>query len=348
MRLTFLVPGRLDTLTGGYGYDRRMIEGLRARGWSVDVHELSSSFPFPSQRALRHASDVLAALPPDAAVMIDGLACGAMPAEVEGHATRLRIIALVHHPLAAEAGLPGDAAGSLYASERRALASARAVVVTSRLTATALDAYAVPQDRIAVVEPGTDRAPLARGSDGTIVQLLCVASIIPRKGYATLLSALASMPQRNWRLTCVGGLDRDVATVSQIRSIVRSERLDEYVHFVGEKDGAALAAEYDKADLFVLATEYEGYGMVVAEALARGLPVVSTPTGGIATLVGQDAGILVAPGDIGALSTALSSVVADSTLRARLAAGARRAREALPGWDDAALRMSAVIERVQR
>jgi glycosyltransferase involved in cell wall biosynthesis len=109
-----------------------------------------------------------------------------------------------------------------------------------------------------------------------------------------------------------------------------------------------LAAEYDKADVFVLATEYEGYGMVVAEALARGLPVVSTPTGAIGALVGQDAGILVAPGDIDALSTALSSVVADSMLRARLAAGARRVRETLPSWDDAALQMSRVIEGVQR
>jgi glycosyltransferase involved in cell wall biosynthesis len=348
MRLTVLVPGRLDTLSGGYGYDRRIIGGLRARGWSVDVQELDSTFPFPSHRALQHASEVLGRVPPDCVVIIDGLACGAMPAAIECEAARLRIIALVHHPLAAEAGLPADAAASLYASERRALASARAVVVTSRATATSLEAYDVPHDRIAIVEPGTDRAPLARGSDGTTVHLLCVASMIPRKGYATLLRALASIPQRNWRLTCVGELERDLATANQIRSIVRSERLDEYIHFVGEKDGAALDAEYHKTDVFVLATEYEGYGMVVAEALARGLPVVSTPTGAIGGLVGQEAGMLVPAGDIDALSTALSSVVADATLRARLAAGARRVRETLPTWDDAVAKMSRVIEGVQR
>jgi len=118
------------------------------------------------------------------------------------------------------------------------------------------------------------------------------------------------------------------------------------VVFVGELEREPLDALYDAADVFVLPTWYEGYGMAVAEALARGLPVVSTATGAIADLVGESAGILVPPGDDAALSRALRAIVSDSALRARLAEGARRTRTRLPSWDDAAGLMARTIEGV--
>jgi glycosyltransferase involved in cell wall biosynthesis len=344
--LTFLVPGRLDTLTGGYGYDRRIIERLRGRGWVVDVHQLDSSFPHPTPAALDDAAEVLAGIPSGAAVLIDGLAYGAMPAEVEREAHRLRLIALVHHPLAAESGLSAGVAAALYESERRALAHARLVVVTSLATVSALDRYEVAPARIAVVEPGTDAAPLAHGSSDATVNLLCVGSFIPRKGHATLIRALARIPQRNWQLTCIGGMDKDPGAVDRLRRLLREENLEGAVRFAGEKDGPALALEYARADVFVLATEYEGYGMVVAEALAHGLPVISTPTGGIPSLVGSDAGILVPPGDVASLSHALSGIIGDAALRSRLSAGARRVRGTLKSWDDSAAAMSEAIGHV--
>ena len=346
--LVLVVPGRLDTLTGGYGYDRRMVAGLIARGWPVAVRELDDSFPRPTARALADAARVLASIPDGALVLVDGLALGALPEEAVREAGRLRLVALVHHPLAGETGIDASLAVELETSERRALAAVRQVVVTSRATADALARYGVDRHRVAVVEPGTDRAPLARGSRNGPVQLLCVAALIPRKGHDMLFRALASISSRRWRLTCVGSLDRHPATAGQLRALLRAEGIDDRVELAGEVDAPTLARHYDAADVFVLPTLYEGYGMAVAEALACGLPVVSTNTGAIAELVGDDAGIVVPPGDVNALALALAELLDDAAggVRETLAQGARRARERLPTWDDAANKMADVLNRV--
>jgi glycosyltransferase involved in cell wall biosynthesis len=346
--LVVIVPGNLETLTGGYAYDRRMVAALRDRGWSVGVRELDDSFPRPTSAARDQAARVLAAIPDGSMVLIDGLALGAMPSEVEREAARLRLIALVHHPLAAETGIDENTAVALEASERRALAAARLVIVTSRATTVALERYGVGPDRVVVVEPGTDRAPLARGSEGAALQLLCVAAIIPRKGHEILFRALAMMPPLEWRLTCVGSLKRDAATAERLRARLRSDGLEERVMLTGEVDAARLATLYDGADLFVLPTLYEGYGMAVAEALARGLPVVGTPTGAIADLVAPSAGVLVPPGDVQGLAAALALVLADAHVREQLTHGARRVRDRLPSWEDAAARMSEALEKAPR
>ena len=178
------------------------------------------------------------------------------------------------------------------------------------------------------------------------MQLLCVATANPGKGHDILFRALATVPHRSWHLNCVGSLERHPPTVELLRVTLRETGLMDQVSLVGERDAAALEAFYDRADLFVLATLHETYGMAVAEALARGLPVISTTTGAIAELVGDDAGVLVPPGDEAALAGALSYVLGDAHVRERLAGGARRARERLPTWDEAFGKMSAALERV--
>lgn len=349
--LVVIVPGDLDTRTGGYGYDRRIIDGLRRRGWSIVVGQLADTFPFPASDARKHAAQILAALPDDSLVMVDGLALGALPDETEQEARRLRLLGLVHHPLAAETGLEPPVAAALDASERRALAAVRHIVVTSRATAAALARYAVEPERVTVVEPGTDRAAIARSyrssaaRDGQPINLLCVASLTPRKDHETLFEALANLADRHWRLRCAGAY-RDAPTVQRLRARLAESGLARRVTLLGDLNETEVAEEYDRADIFVLATRYEGYGMAVAEALARGLPVVSTPTGAIADLVNHRAGILVPPGDARALAAALARLIDDEALRLRLAAGARDVRATLPTWDDAADRMSAALSRI--
>jgi len=341
-----MVPGRLGTLTGGYGYDRRMVAGLRRLGWAVRVEELDPSFPRPTPSALADAAGRLSMIPPATRVIVDGLAMGAMPDLIEAESSRLTLIALVHHPLAAETGIDSATATLMKASERRALAAARLVVVTSRATARALDAYGVHEERIRVVEPGTDPSPPARGSAGQRLQLLCVGSFIPRKGHRILFEALAGIAEQRWALTCVGSLDRDEGTVRELRATLARLGLEKRVELQDEVSEELLAGYYDRADVFVLPTLYEGYGMVVAEALARGLPVVSTTTGAIAELVGNEAGVLVAPGDLPALKSALTAVIESTQLRARLAGGARRVRDRLSSWEDASARLAESVERV--
>ncbi len=343
--ITFVVPGRIDTRTGGYAYDRRVVAGLRRRGWHVDVREVSAAFPFPDRAARDELAAVLAAAPAGTVAVVDGLAFGAVPEEAERAAERLHLVALVHHPLACETGLGPDRAAALDASERRALLSARRVIATSRATAGGLQEMGVPPERIDVVEPGTDPAAPASGSADGRTHLLAVGAVVPRKGHEVLVDALASLPRDGWVLTCVGSLARDPATAARVRARIESAGLQEQVHLAGEIDEAALARCYDEADVFVLPAFHEGYGMAVAEALARGLPVVATPTGGIPELVGREAGLIVPPGDPAALAAALSRVVTDGGLRARLAAGARTVRRRLSSWDEAAERVARVLER---
>jgi glycosyltransferase involved in cell wall biosynthesis len=341
-----VVAGRLDAATGGSRYNRRMAEKLRQRGWVVDVHEIDVGFPFPTADGLRRAAGVLAGIQSGSLVLVDGLAFGVMPAVVADASARLRLIALVHLPLAATVGLDSAAAGRLQASERRALSSATRVIVTGAATVSLMDELGLSHDHMLVVEPGTDAAPLAKGSPSAGVQIVTVATLNPGKGHQILIEALATLRDQPWRLTCAGSVTRHPATVAAVRATIVRLELEQRVSLVGELNEPDLAACYDAADLFVLASLRETYGMAVAEALARGLPVVGTATGAIPALVGDEAGIVVPPGDRDALAQALSSIVGDVVVRERCAAGARRVRARLPGWDEAAARLTAALEMI--
>jgi len=322
----FLIPGDPNTRTGGYLYDRRVMAGLAALGWRVELHRLSAAFPLPDVAALDEADAVLAALPEQALVVIDGLALGAMPAVAAHHRSRLRLVALVHHPLALETGLTEELRRQLHVSEREALRHVRSVIVTSPSTARTLADYGVLPEQCAVCLPGVDPAPLAQGSGGDELALLCVASLTPRKGHAVLFRALARLKDQPWRLRCAGSADLDPATAAGLSILADELGLAARIEFPGQLDETALALEYQRADVFVLPSYHEGYGMALAEALAHGLPIISTTAGAIPNTVSVDAGLLVLPGDAAALAEALTRVMTDSDLRQRLAAGARAAR----------------------
>jgi len=347
--VVLLLPGDINQRTGGYGYDREIMAGLQRLGWNVSLRVLDDSFPFPCGAARDEAVQTLAALPDGALVLADGLAFGAMADEAEREAARLRLVALVHHPLALESGLDSTAAAALLESERRALRTVRGVIVTSPATIRSLEAYGVPANRIAVVPPGTAVAPLARGSrglhparGGMPLELLSVASLTRRKGYDLLFNALARLPHLDWHLTAAGSPDLDPRTAKALAQQVFEAGLSSRVTFVGELDEHRLGAAYDRADVFVLATRHEGYGMAVAEALARGIPIVSTATGAIPDLVDDDSGVIVPIDDVEALTAGLETVMNDDA-RARLAEGARRRRGTLPTWADSVRQMVAAL-----
>jgi glycosyltransferase involved in cell wall biosynthesis len=336
-------PGELTTRTGGYIYDRRAFEALAARGWWVREVSLATSFPFPDEAALRAADAALAGLEDGTSTVIDGLALGAMPEVAARHCERLELVALVHHPLCLETGLAPELAVRLRASERAALETARRVIVTGRLTAETLVAeFNVPLGRITVAPPGIDPAPEARGSGGRPC-LLNVGTVTPRKGHALLVEALAGLRALPWDLVVVGSLDRDPGTADAVRASIGRHGLDDRVTLTGELEGDELATAFDRADIFVSASFYEGYGMAITEALARGLPVVATSGGATAETVPAGAGLLVPPGDAAALAQALRRLLAEPGLHGRLRQGAMRARARLPRWDDAAASIEAAL-----
>ncbi|MFT3816153.1 MAG: glycosyltransferase family 4 protein [Rubrivivax sp.] len=345
--LHFLVPGPLTTPTGGYVYDRHVIAGLRALGWQVGVQEFDDGFPFPSAAALEDAESRLAALPDDALVMIDGLALGAMPECAERHAARLRLVGLVHHPLALETGLAADAARRLEGSERRALACVRRVIVTAPRTAATLAGWNVPPALIGVVEPAVEApAVVPERLPAATPRLLCIATLTERKGHTLLFDALAELAALPWSLRCIGSRDRSPCTTAHLEEKLQQLDLTQRIVLAGDLPETEMSAAYAAADLFVLPTLYEGYGMVVAEAIAHGLPVVATATGAIPELVPEDAGIVVVPGDGPALRVALAALLGDRQRLIRLTKGARRAAAGARCWQQAADEMATLLQKV--
>jgi glycosyltransferase involved in cell wall biosynthesis len=344
--LVFAVPGDLATPTGGYAYDRRIIAELPRCGWNATVLDLGEGFPRPAAMARAEACARLAGLPSGPPVVVDGLAFGVLPDAAQAMQRTHKVVALVHHPLALESGLSAQEAADFRAREREGLAHARHVVATSGTTARVLAAdYGVPRDRISVVEPGTDRGTGARKSgDSPSVALLAVGAVVSRKGYDLLIAALAQLTHLPWRLTIAGDRTRDPQTAREIDAAIARAGLSDRVEMPGSVPDAELSALYAEADLFVLPSRYEGYGMAYAEALAHGLPVIATVAGAIPDTVPAGAGVLVPPDDVEALAAALRRLVEQPGERARMAAAARTAR--FPSWSEQAAKFARVLERL--
>ena len=340
----FAIPGDIDTPTGGYAYDRRVLALLPACGVEAVHLPLPGSFPFAPVPDLAIAGRALGQTPADAVVLVDGLAFGALTDIVLKDLHR-RFVALVHHPLALETGMPERRRRALVESERAALARAVAVVVTSPLTARILAAdYGVPADRITVALPGTDPAPPSAGG-GDPPTILAVGAVSPRKAYGVLVSAMATLKDIPWRLRIVGATDRAPEEAARVAGAIRDNGLAERIALEGAQPEAVLQAAYAGADIFVMSSLFEGYGMVLAEALARGLPIVCTTGGAAAETVPDDAALKVAPGDADTLAAALRLLLADHGLRRQLAAASLMAGQRLPTWTDTARTIAAVLRR---
>jgi glycosyltransferase involved in cell wall biosynthesis len=335
--IVFAIPGDIDAPTGGYGYDRRLLQEWREIGIEARHLALAGSFPFPNEADLAATERLLAATAPDDILLVDGLAFGAFP---EALAARFadRLVALVHHPLALETGLGADQATALRASERAALSHVRAVAVTSPATANVLSTeFGVPENRIFVAIPGVDPVPRATGSRGDQpLQLLAVGSLIPRKGYDVLIEALTGIADRDWSLTIAGSPDYAPQTAAAIEDQIRSAGLTDRILLAGAVQPEKLGELYDGTDLFVMPSLYEGYGMVLTEALARGLPIVCTLSGAGAEALPDAAALKVPPGDASALAKALARLI-DAPAERRLRADAAWAAAGdLPRWGETA------------
>jgi len=337
-RAIFAIPGRLDTPTGGYGYARRLLAEAEAQGLILRHWPLPDGFPAPTPAELDETERRLRAAPAGWPLLIDGLALGAMPPGLIA-GLESPVVALCHHPLGLESGLAGDAAARLIAAERAALGAVRHVITTSATTARCLARdFAVPRARITVARPGTDPVPAVPSADrdsGGPVRLLSVGSLTPRKGHDLLIAALAGLGDLDWRLTIVGPEGRDPAHARALRARIGEAGLAARVTLAGAADAPALAREYAAADLFVLASRYEGYGMAYAEAMAHGLAVLGCDTGAVAEAT-LGAARLVPPEDAAALGAALGPLIADPSARRALAARCRAAAADLPRWAETA------------
>jgi glycosyltransferase involved in cell wall biosynthesis len=351
--LTFLYPGDLSTPTGGYLYDRALIEALQRAGVMVETRSLGPGYPAPSPEVRAEAARTLADLPDGQLTVIDGLACGVMAPELAPHAGRLRLVSLLHHPLGHESGLDEAAAHALIAAERAALAHVRHVVTTSAATARAVrETFGLAEAAVGVVEPGLEVAAGAGAKDpgdGTgPLRLLSVGSLIPRKDHATLLAAVARLAPRNIHLDIAGSADLDPAHAKDLRALVSRLALDDHVSLHGALPREALDALYRAADLFVLTTRYEGYGMAFVEAMAHGLPVVATGAGAVSDTVPETAGVVLPAGDVEAVADALARLADTPQDRHALSLGALAHVAGLPDWDAQAVRFLNILKGIEQ
>lgn len=342
-----IVPEGLDdpsSPSGGNTYDRRIRDGLRDLGWAVHQHPVAGTWPTPAADDRAALAAVLDAVPDGRSVLVDGLVGCGVPEVLVPRAERLRLVVLVHLPLGDEVG----AAPGLAEREGRALHAARAVVVTSPWAARrVLEVHALPPDRVHVAQPGVDPAAVReRSGDG--YRLLCVGALTPTKGQDVLAEALALVRDRAWCCDLVGPL-RSPRFTADLEAAVARHGLGDRVRVRGP-----LPAEdcYPDADLLVLPSRVETYGMVITEALARGLPVIGSEVGGVPETLGRAPdgtrpGLLVPPADPEALASALRRWFDDGGLRAGLRAAAARRRETLDGWEVTARCLAEVLTRLR-
>ncbi|MEM1428880.1 MAG: glycosyltransferase family 4 protein [Pseudomonadota bacterium] len=335
----FAIPGDLDTLTGGYIYERRLLDGLRALGHEVAHLELAASFPDPSPAEMAHGIAAMAGIAPDRPLIVDGLVFGA----AEGlERVRAPVLAMIHHPLAYEEGLTETRRAHLYRTERDNVARAAHILVPSAHTRGVLIAdYAADPGRITIAPPGVDRPNLPRQPRQPPL-ILSVGLLHPRKGHDVLLRALATLQDLDWQALIVGRA-HDPAHAADLHALCTSLDLDNRVRFPGEVPRAELTELFASAEIFALATRYEGYGMVFAEALTHGLPIVATDGGAVPDTIPKGAGLICPVGDAAAFADALRTLLTDRTVAARIAATSARAGAALPGWGETARIASGVI-----
>jgi glycosyltransferase involved in cell wall biosynthesis len=343
-----VLPNDIDDPTspsGGNVYDRRMCRGLADVGWSVREHAIAGAWPRPGPAERDNLDRRLAALPDGALVVLDGLVASAVPDVLGPQGKRLRLVILMHMPL-------GGESRTARHRESRALAASVAVITTSEWCRGRLhDLYDLPAGRVHVAVPGVDPAPVVTGSAGG-TELLCVGAVTPHKGQDVLVAALSTIRDRPWRCVFVGPLNRSPGFVRRLRRQVRAGGLADRVDFVGPCTGRELEARYAAADLLVLASLGETYGMVVTEALARGVPVLGTAVKGLPEALGRAPdgelpGMLVPGNDPTALAGALERWLGDSELRDRLRRAARGRRVTLTGWSTTAERIATALSGLE-
>lgn len=336
MRAVFVYPGDLDQPTGGYRYDAALLREWALAGLDVTALSLPGAYPTPQPDDLAAAEALLAPIPADVPILIDGLAFAVLPGAWLDRLGK-RWQALIHHPLCLETGLDPSIAARFEASERAALARAERVVVTSRATgATLTERFQVPEDRLLLAPPGITRYP--RATPRTPPMILSVGAISPRKNFDGLVAALAMVRDLPWMATIVGSDAHSPETGAALRAQIAALGLGERISLTGALTGAALETAYAEASIYAHAAHYEGFGMALADALASGIPTVASVGGAVGDWL-PEAGALRSSPDAASLAANLRRLLSDSALAERLG----RAGQAIdfPTWSASAAAIAA-------
>lgn len=314
--------------TGGWVYDSRLVEALRAQGADVAEIAVPVGFPTMSDDGRTALARAFADLPDEAFFLADHLHVADIAPMLRG--VGFRVVSIFHHSRVIEAGVL--AAADERARELAGFAVADVVVVSSPETARYIVAqYGVEEGRIIVAIPGND--PFARATPDVDhpLQILSVGALVPRKRQDYLVEVASRLQPAGWCWTLVGDPDRDAAWTAQIASLIRSVGLADRMQLAGTISPAELELLWAQASIYVAASHYEGYGMAIAEALRHGVPVVTTPSGAVADWAARGA-VFAPEDDTGAFAAIVGGLIADPARRLRLADEAWAFGVTLPTW----------------
>jgi glycosyltransferase involved in cell wall biosynthesis len=335
LRVAVVTVGDTGRKTGGYLYNRRVISGLRTRGFEIEEVVTGGASPDEQRTTAPRFGSTFDPSSFDV-IVVDALARIAVSQHLDRWLASRPVVVLVHELPAVAGGGSGSKTMTRERDYEESLLRADRLVAVSDHGKKVLLDRGVSFGRIHVVPPGFDRVPAGDASpaqrDGP-VRALSVAQWIPRKGILGLVEAWMLHEREGAVLELIGETDADPDYAARVRDAIEAGPRGSIV-VSGCVDDAALGAAYASADLFALPSRYEGYGIVYAEALAHGLPIIACDAGPVPDLVGQEAAVLVRPDDREDLSAALDLLLEDPTLRVRMSAAATRRASHLPGWED--------------
>jgi len=344
--VNFIIPGDINLPTGGYRYDKRIIREWEKIGIHCNLISLKGDFPFPTSAAIDDAVAKIAELPQADICVVDGLAGGAMPQFMQQLSTSSPVVALVHHPLYLESGLDVSDSAHLKQKEQDGLAHVCGVVTTSPTTSrTVKDFFEIDPGKITTVVPGVARGKLAKPHIDGPIQILCIGSLIERKGHRYLIDALKELIRYDWTLDCFGMQDEASCLFKEINQMIEAHQLSNRITLHGNVSDRQIEEAYSTAHLFVLPSLFEGYGMAYAEAIVRGLPVIGTTAGAIPETVPEACGILVEPENTEELREALEKLLIDKDLLEKYRIGAVTTAEDFPTWESSAVNFKGFLEQ---
>jgi|AntDeeMetagen134_2_1112570.scaffolds.fasta_scaffold01294_7 glycosyltransferase involved in cell wall biosynthesis len=352
MNVGLVCYGDLDTNTGGFRYDRKLVEGLRERGDRVDVIELPWR-DYPRGLLDGFSGELLDRLDIPVDVLLqDELA---HPSLV-GLNRRLRarrnvpIVAIVHHLRCSEAH-PRPAKRLYRAVERRYLAGVDGVICNSEATRETVENLATTET--AVAPPAGDRfdraidpaAIEARARESGPLRVVFLGSLVPRKGLDTLIEGLSRLPDERWRLRVVGSSDANPRYASSVRRLVAGLGVDDRVMFAGELPDSALRDVLRESHALAMPSTHEGFGIAYLEGMSFGLPALATTAGGARAVVSHgETGFLLRPDDPGAVARAVRTLEMDRERVAEMGTAARDRYETWPTWIETTDRVRAFLD----
>lgn len=346
MRAGLIVYGSLETVTGGFVYDRKLVEYLQSNGDSVEI------FPIPWRTYSRHLLDNFSGS------LLRSLSRATLDVLLQDELNhpslfrinnRLRqagypIVSVVHHLRCSEIRPAWQ--NRLYSViEKRYLLTVDGFVFNSLTTRETVEGLIGGGKPAVVAYPGRDRdvsalsreLVQARAMEPGPIRLLMVGSLIPRKNLHTLLNALASLPSDIWRLEVVGSLETDPQYARQVKDKIEAQSLGDRVNLLGILTGRGLAERYSSSQILANPSSYEGFGLVYLEGKSYGLPALASTTGAAHEVIthGLD-GFLVSPSRPEIMAQHILELHRDRAKLARMSLAALERYEAYPTWEASA------------